>query len=150
MQLSPRYGHRPILVIDLPIQVEHPAMGQRRRLGEVLATFSDDDWGHPSRCEGWSVQDVVAHLASTNDFWAYSIRSGAAGAPTELLATFDPVATPAQLAERERGRPPAEILEAGLLLIVRTHRLTFHFTSRAICQPPGIEVTFVRAATNGA
>jgi hypothetical protein len=51
------------------------------------------------------------HLVSTNGFWAWSIRSGLAGEPTRLLATFDPVASPAQLVEKEQGTPVAATLE---------------------------------------
>jgi uncharacterized protein (TIGR03083 family) len=88
----------------------HPVLGQRRRLEAVLRDLADDEWQQPSRCAGWTVQDVVTHLTSTNGFWALSIQAGASGSPTELLATFDPVATPAQLVDRDRGTPVAETL----------------------------------------
>jgi uncharacterized protein (TIGR03083 family) len=57
------------------------------------------------------VQDVIAHLTSTNQFWAGSIAAGARGAPTRFLADFDPVATPAQLVDAVRSWTPAETLE---------------------------------------
>jgi uncharacterized protein (TIGR03083 family) len=31
-------------------------------LGSLAETFTADDWAAPSACEGWSVQDVVAHM----------------------------------------------------------------------------------------
>jgi len=86
-------------------------MQQRRRLEAALAVLSDEEWHHPSRCEGWTVQDVVTHLVSTNGFWALSIRSGLAGEPTRFLGAFDPVATPAQLVDKEQGTPVADTLE---------------------------------------
>lgn len=32
---------------------------------EVLDSLSDDEWRAPSACEGWRIQEVVAHLASS-------------------------------------------------------------------------------------
>ncbi len=80
-----------------PAAIGEPLIRQRRRLVEVLQHLDDDQWSQPSRCDGWSALDVAVHLASTNSFWEVSIRSGVAGAPTEMLASFDPVATPAQM-----------------------------------------------------
>ena len=114
MQLNPRYGNRPILVIDVPVAGDHPAVRQRQRLGALLGELSEDEWQHPSRCDGWTVQDVVLHLIGTNGFWTFSVASGAAGSPTELLSAFDPVATPAQLIERDRDQPAADTLAAYL------------------------------------
>jgi uncharacterized protein (TIGR03083 family) len=37
---------------------------ERLALVKRLASASDDDWTHPSLCEGWSVHDVVAHLTT--------------------------------------------------------------------------------------
>jgi uncharacterized protein (TIGR03083 family) len=31
---------------------------------QVLSTLSDDDWSKPSACEGWRVQDLLAHVTS--------------------------------------------------------------------------------------
>lgn len=113
MRLDPAYGPRPALVVDLPATSgPHPVIGQRRRLQAHLAGLSEDGWRHASRCDGWSAQDVLTHLTSTNQFWDLSVQQGLAGAPTRFLATFDPVASPAELVA-ERGQvPPAETLEA--------------------------------------
>ncbi len=98
MLLNPRYGSDPIITLDgYPGAIAEPTIRQRRRLMAALAAFTDDQWDSPSRCDGWSNRDVVVHLESTNGFWAYSISSGLQGEPTRLLATFDPVASPAQL-----------------------------------------------------
>jgi len=35
---------------------------QRRRTADLLEQLSDDEWSHPSLCEGWTVRDVAAHL----------------------------------------------------------------------------------------
>lgn len=98
MQLTPRYGTDPVLVMDGdPSAIGEPAVRQRRRLADTLATLTDDQWNHPSRCDGWSARDVIVHLAGTNSFWALAITEGLRGAPTRYLATFDPVASPAQM-----------------------------------------------------
>jgi uncharacterized protein (TIGR03083 family) len=111
MQLTPRYEGPALVVADpLPADPATPLLRQRARLADLLATFDDEQWAAPSRCEGWTVQDVIAHLASTNQFWAFSIDQGLAGAPTTFLATFDPVATPMQLVEASRAAAPAETL----------------------------------------
>ncbi len=110
MQLKPRYGANPIITIELEQVGEHPVLRQRRRLADTLRGLSADEWQQPSRCEGWTVQDVVSHLASTNGFWALSIGAGRAGEPTRYLASFDPVATPASLVEQGRGVSPADTL----------------------------------------
>jgi uncharacterized protein (TIGR03083 family) len=110
VQLTPRYGDRPILVIDRPSTGEHPVLRQRRRLEGILAELSEEEWQHPSRCAGWTVQDVISHLASTNRFWALSIDAGLSEQPTQFLATFDPVASPAQMVEQTQGTPVAETL----------------------------------------
>jgi uncharacterized protein (TIGR03083 family) len=98
VQLKPRYGTDPVITMDgTPAAVLAPAVRQRRRLAATLASFDDEQWAHPSRCEGWSTRDVVVHLNSTNTFWAFAIGAGVRGDPTQFLATFDPVSSPAQL-----------------------------------------------------
>jgi uncharacterized protein (TIGR03083 family) len=34
----------------------------RLRTAELLEQLSDDQWRHPSLCDGWTVRDVAAHL----------------------------------------------------------------------------------------
>ena len=103
MQLSPFYGTEPVLTLDGdPAEVCSPAVRQRRRLERLLEGFTPEQWAHPTRCEGWTVRDVVVHLESTNVFWRASIAAGVAGAPTQFLATFDPVASPAAYVDHVR------------------------------------------------
>ena len=65
MKLSPRYESPPIIAIDGPFDDQRvPVMRQRRRLEATLTGLDADAWSAPSRCDGWSVQDVVAHLVS--------------------------------------------------------------------------------------
>lgn len=112
MQLHPRYGADPPLTLDGPPGgILGPAVRQRRRLVDALTSFGDAQWHHPSRCEGWSAQDVIVHLDSTNTFWTHSISAGLRGEPTEWLATFDPVASPAELVAGVGAVTPAEVLD---------------------------------------
>jgi len=112
MLLSPRYGRDPVITLDgSPGAIAGPAIAQRRRLAAVVASFNDEQWAHPSRCAGWSGRDVIVHLESTNTFWTYSIASGLRGEPTQFLANFDPVASPAQLVAGSNDVSTNEVLD---------------------------------------
>jgi uncharacterized protein (TIGR03083 family) len=112
MLLTPRYDEPSFLQLDLPIDDPAvPLLRQRRRLASLLSGLDDEQWATPSRCEGWSVRDVIAHLVSTNQFWAFSIGAALAGEPTRFLATFDPVASPAELVDAGRSEPSSGVLD---------------------------------------
>lgn len=112
MEITPRYDGPCVLEFEVAAgDVSVPLLRQRRRLGDFLATLDPDQWAAASRCDGWSVQDVVAHLVGTNQYWGLSIREGLNGQPTRYLAGFDPVATPAQMVDGLRALSPAEILD---------------------------------------
>jgi uncharacterized protein (TIGR03083 family) len=118
MQLSPRYDGPPRLIIDLTDDPSVPLLRQRARLADQASSFGPDEWATPSRCGGWTVQDVLAHLVGVNQFWALSISAGRAGRPTRYLTSFDPVSTPAQMVEGMRGQTSDEVLAA----LVRTNQ----------------------------
>lgn len=111
MLLTPVYGDRPILTVEVRDDGPHPVIRQRQRLEALVRDLPAEDWHRPSRCEGWTVQDVITHLSSTNGFWAFSIGAGLAGEPTRFLAAFDPVASPAQMVEKVRGTPIEQTLD---------------------------------------
>jgi uncharacterized protein (TIGR03083 family) len=112
MKLTPRYEGSPIITIEGPADDQlAPVTRQRKRFAEMLAGLSDDEWAAPTRCEGWTVQDVVSHLITVNGFWQMSTTAGLAGAPTRVLENFDPAATPPLLVEPMRSLTPAEALE---------------------------------------
>jgi len=46
---------------------------QQAELTGILAPIGDADWQRPSRCEGWTVADVVLHLAQTNEMAIASV-----------------------------------------------------------------------------
>ena len=111
MQLTPRYDGPPPLSIELPLaDPSVPLIRQRRRMVDILGDLEAERWTVATRCSGWSIQDVVAHLIGTNRFWSLSIRSGLAGTPTRLLVGFDPVATPPKMVEPMRSLSPDAVL----------------------------------------
>ena len=110
MEIAPRY-EGPVIV-TIGGEGVGPAVGaacvrQRCRLQATLARLDDGSWRAPSRCDGWTVQDVVAHLDGVNRFWHWSIASGLAGEPTRVLAGFDPKTTPAAMVDSARSKAPA-------------------------------------------
>jgi len=48
---------------------------QRGRLVDLLEDLSDQEWQHPSLCEGWSVRQVAAHVALQNTRWSAMPRA---------------------------------------------------------------------------
>ena len=112
MQLRPRYGTDPVITLDgRPSDILAPVVRQRRRLNRTLTSFDEQQWAYPSRCAGWSNRDVIVHLDSTNTFWNFSIAAGLRGEPTQFLATFDPVASPAQMVAGSNLTTTAEVLD---------------------------------------
>lgn len=125
MLISPRYDGPTIMTMDGPADaVRAPLVRQRRRLAAVCAELSEDDWAAPTRCAGWRVQDVIAHLVGVNGFWQLSITAGLAGEPTRVLAGFDPAATPDVMVDGMRSMTAGETLDqfvasnGGLLEVV--------------------------------
>jgi uncharacterized protein (TIGR03083 family) len=111
VQLTPRYGEPAVLDVQPAFgDAATPLLRQRARLAATLAGLDADQWAAPSRCAGWSVQDVITHLVTTNQFWAFSLRSALDGTPTRLLATFDPVASPAEMVAAARSQTAGEEL----------------------------------------
>ncbi len=112
MKLSPRYGGSPVVDIDGVLDDQClPVTRQRRRMESLLAGITDAEWASPSRCEGWSIQDVILHLISVNGFWESSVTAGVAGTPTQVLANFDPAAHPPLIIDGMRALSPRETLE---------------------------------------
>lgn len=77
----------------------------------MLAALSADDWQAPSRCEGWTVQDVISHIIGVNAFWETSVRAGLSGNPTRYLVGFDPAATPAAMVGAMRTLTAEEVFD---------------------------------------
>ncbi len=115
MILTPRYEGPEILRIAGEVgDIIVPLMRQRRRLGALLGELDEAQWAAPTRCDDWSVRDVVSHLVTTDQFWFLSAQAALAGEPTRFLAAFDPVATPAAMVDGTRHTPPSEVLASYL------------------------------------
>jgi uncharacterized protein (TIGR03083 family) len=112
MKLVPRYdGPVVISIAGRPDDVLAAVTRQRRRLEATLATLDDDEWSAASRCDAWTVQDVIAHVVGVNGFWHASVTAGLAGTPTRILTGFDPAATPLLMVGSMRALTPAEVLD---------------------------------------
>ena len=110
--MSPCYDGPAPLSVEVPLgDPSIPLLRQRRRLGDVLGGLDAEQWAFPSRCSGWSVHDVAAHLVGVNRFWSLSVRSALAGTPTRYLAAFDPVTTPQAMVEPMRAMSHGAILD---------------------------------------
>jgi len=86
---------------------------QQQELSDLLAPLDDDAWARPSRCEGWSVADVVLHIAQTNEMAIGSAQ----GRFTDALATLTRGVQAAGnvddgadlMVRHQRGAPPSEL-----------------------------------------
>jgi uncharacterized protein (TIGR03083 family) len=112
MRLTPRYDGPSILSVDgHPNDQLLPLTRQRRRMYAMLAELTDEEWLMASRCAGWTMRDVAAHLVSVNVFWRSSVVAGLAGAPTRVLTGFDPATTPPLLVDRMSSLSHQEVLD---------------------------------------
>lgn len=125
MILAPRYDGPTILSLDGEPQDQlQPLTRQRRRMQAMLTELTDEQWMTASRCAGWTVRDVVAHLVGVNSFWYSSIGAGLAGMPTRVLAGFDPAQTPPVMVDFMSSLTTSEVFDQfvstteGLLGIV--------------------------------
>jgi uncharacterized protein (TIGR03084 family) len=89
-----------------------PALrAQLDELEDLLAPLDDAGWAKPTPCPGWSVGDVVLHLAQTNEMATASVQGtrAEAGRNWDRVegATVDDVAGAA--VAQERGAAAAEI-----------------------------------------
>ena len=53
--------------------------GEAARLRKFLSGLDAKTWASDSTCEGWTIEDVVAHLAGSASGWARTITRAVAG-----------------------------------------------------------------------
>ena len=86
---------------------------QHAELSALLVGLDEPGWQRPSRCEGWTVADVVLHLAQTDELALASARGRFREAVAGLAGDVAPASSIDDGADlmvaRERGRPAAEI-----------------------------------------
>jgi uncharacterized protein (TIGR03083 family) len=98
---------------------------EAQRIDRYFATLDEDAWRRPSRCKGWSVQDVVAHLAGQE---AYNLAC-LDGNVRELFDRLARQGSPRDYngfnewcVQQRRGLPAAEVLAEYLELNGQTRR----------------------------
>ncbi|HEV3227743.1 MAG TPA: maleylpyruvate isomerase family mycothiol-dependent enzyme, partial [Acidimicrobiales bacterium] len=100
---------------EVPVEEVHALEEQQAELMGLLDAISASDWDRPSRCDGWSVADVVLHVAQTNEM---AIGS-ATGRFTEVLLALTEGVGPladvddgaARMVDGQRGAPSAALLD---------------------------------------
>jgi uncharacterized protein (TIGR03084 family) len=96
--------------------VDQALAAQLAELDDFLGSLTVADWDQPSPCEGWSVSDVVLHLAQTNEMAIASargrydevtapLRADGAGRPVQNVDEGAALAV-----DSERGQPPEAVL----------------------------------------
>ena len=85
---------------------------QHGELAELLESLEVSEWDLPTRCPGWSVSDVVLHLAQTDEMAVASLEGRVAGFIADHVAG-EPAASvddgAAVMVARERGARPGEV-----------------------------------------
>ncbi len=91
---------------------------QQAELAGLLDGLGDDGWALPSACAGWSVADVVLHLAQTNEMAIGSARDNFAEVTARLYEGLTPAGDvddgAAQMVARDRDATPRQIHERWL------------------------------------
>jgi uncharacterized protein (TIGR03084 family) len=77
---------------------------QYERLDSILGSLNGAQWDEPSLCEGWSVRDVVLHLAQTEEAVLASIEERPAPIPVEGASNVDEAME--QWVRKERDTTP--------------------------------------------
>jgi uncharacterized protein (TIGR03084 family) len=87
---------------------------QHEELAGLLSGLDEAGWRRPSRCEGWSIADVVLHLAQTDAMALASARGSFAEYLSEVgrsiggSGSIDEGAD--RMVEQERGAPGSAVL----------------------------------------
>jgi uncharacterized protein (TIGR03083 family) len=87
---------------------------ERAALAEDLAALDDAQWAHPSLCERWMIEDVVAHLTAAASIGPLRWFASVLGARFDFDLHND-----RRLAEY-RGATPAETLERFRRIVTST------------------------------
>ena len=86
---------------------------QQAELLGLVANLDERDWQRPSRCEGWSVADVVLHVAQTNEMAIASASGRFAEYLTDVGREVGPATSvddgAARMVASQRGVPGAAI-----------------------------------------
>jgi uncharacterized protein (TIGR03084 family) len=88
--------------------------GQQAELTNILDGLDDAGWERPSRCDGWTVADVVLHLAQTNEMAIASVDGQFADYLARVGRDLEGMASnvddgAALMVDKERDRPLPEL-----------------------------------------
>ena len=114
MATIPQYydeGGAPLEIGIDPLSVGPTWFAHRDRLTGWLADLPDDAWGGPTRCDGWTVSELVRHLASVLQFEGFTLHQAAKGHATRLLEGMDTQETPGAAAALLGDLDPGALLE---------------------------------------
>jgi uncharacterized protein (TIGR03084 family) len=86
---------------------------QQAELSDLLVDLDDEGWQRPSACDGWTVADVVLHLAQTNEMAVGSATHRFDEVIEELTSGLGAAGNvddgAALMVQHQRGRPPNEL-----------------------------------------
>jgi uncharacterized protein (TIGR03084 family) len=86
---------------------------QQAELDSLINPLDDAAWARPSRCDGWSVSDVVLHVAQTNEMALASLDHALDAYYARMLDGLPPMANvddgAGAMVDKERGAPAAEV-----------------------------------------
>lgn len=94
---------------------------QRRRTADLLDGLSEEQWGRPSLCQGWTVRDVAAHLTLQ--------QMGPGAALLSALRHPGGLNRIIRESARDRARRPAGRLAADLRSTVGSRRTNVGMTN---------------------
>jgi uncharacterized protein (TIGR03083 family) len=81
----------------------------RRRFGSTVATLSVEELETPSRCQGWTVADVLRH-----GVWVDATMRRIWSGDESIAEAFDPRTTPNEWVQADRAVPDEEIRQRYL------------------------------------
>jgi uncharacterized protein (TIGR03084 family) len=88
---------------------------QQEDLSALVTPLDESGWQAPSRCEGWTIGDVVLHLAQTNEMALGSLQGRFDEVVTELTDGIDAASDvdegAALMVELQRGGHRDEVLD---------------------------------------
>jgi len=79
---------------------------QHAELDAMITGLTDEQWSRPSRCDGWSIADVLLHLVQTDEMALASVEG-----------RFDEY-----INEAGKGLPPATTIDDSVAALVDKHR----------------------------
>jgi uncharacterized protein (TIGR03084 family) len=86
---------------------------QQAELDGLIGALDGAAWSNPSRCDGWSVSDVVLHLAQTNEMALASLEHRMDAYLDDMLRGLPTSANvddgAGAMVDKERGAPPDEV-----------------------------------------